>query len=86
MGCFISFEIDQSKTPFSFENIESSILEWPSIFSTELEEWAYSIFFFKKNGVFDCIEIVWNDGNFPKKELQNYIISKPEPINIIESI
>jgi hypothetical protein len=27
MGCFISFEIDQSKTPFSFENIESSILE-----------------------------------------------------------
>lgn len=84
MGCFISFEIDKSNS-FSLENIDFTAFDWPDIHSTELEDWAYTIFFFSKDGVFDCIEIVWKCWDFPERELKDYIITDPEPTTIIHS-
>lgn len=84
MGCFITFEIDLSKS-FSLKDIKFTAFDWPDICSTELEDWAYTIFFFTKDGVFDCIEIVWKYWNFPERELKDYGITDPGPITIIHS-
>ena len=82
---FISFDINSTNI-LVLKDFNYTTFDWPDINSSELKNWAYTLFFFTKYGIFDYIEIVWKYWDFPERELQNYIISKPEPINIIKSI